>query len=154
MTAAKQITVLLAEDHAIVLDDGRTQVAIAVVDSCMVDRETMRRTLHRMMANWDWNNTWGWDYPLMAMTAARLGEGETAIEALLLDQSKNHYLANGHNPQGGQTLPLYLPGNGGLLYATALMAAGWDGAPAGKHAPGFPDDGNWVVKWEGLKKAP
>ena len=27
--------------RAIVLDDGRTQVAIAVVDSCMVDRETM-----------------------------------------------------------------------------------------------------------------
>ena len=48
----------------------------------------------------------------------------------------------------------YLPGNGGLLYATDLMAAGWDGAPAGKHAPGFPDNGDWVGKWEGLKKAP
>ena len=23
----------------------------------------------------------------------------------------------------------YLPGNGGLLYAIAMMAAGWDGAP-------------------------
>jgi hypothetical protein len=45
-------------------------------------------------------------------------------------------------------------GNGGMLYATAMMAAGWDSAPAGKHAPGFPDDGNWVVKWEGLHKAP
>jgi len=29
----------------------------------------------------------------------------------------------------------YLPGNGGLLYAVALMAAGWEGAPK-KHAPG------------------
>ena len=38
--------------------------------------------------------------------------------------------------------------------ATAMMAAGWDGAPAGKNAPGFPDDGNWVVKWEGLNPAP
>jgi hypothetical protein len=90
---------------------------------------------------------------MMAMTAARLGEGKTAIQALLMDKAKNRYLANGHNPQG-PTLPLYLPGNGGLLYATALMAAGWDGAPAGQHAPGFPDDGKWVVKWEGLKKAP
>jgi len=33
------------------------------------------------------------------------------------------------------------------------MAAGWDGAPA-RPAPGFPDDGNWVVKSEGLSKAP
>jgi len=47
----------------------------------------------------------------------------------------------------------YLPGNGGLLYAAAMMAAGWDGAPQ-RHAPGFPADGSWVVKWEGLKTAP
>jgi hypothetical protein len=126
---------------------------LGMLDGSLVDRETMRRTLHQVMSNWDWNNTWGWDYPMMAMTAARLGEGETAIEALLMDKSKNHYLANGHNSQLGPTLPLYLPGNGGLLYATALMAAGWDGAPT-NHAPGFPNDGNWVVKWEGLKKAP
>jgi len=125
-----------------------------MLDGSMVDRETMRRTLHKVMTSWSWNDTWGWDYPMMAMTAARLGEGETAIQALLMDKPKNHYLVNGHNPQMGPTLPLYLPGNGGLLYATAMMAAGWDGAPAGKHAPGFPDDGNWVVRWEGLKPAP
>ena len=86
---------------------------------------------------------------MMAMTAARLGEGELAIQALLMEKSKNRYLPNGHNWQHG-LLPLYLPGNGGLLYATAMMAAGWDGAPP-SHAPGFPQDGNWVVKWEGLK---
>jgi hypothetical protein len=45
-------------------------------------------------------------------------------------------------------------GNGGVLYAMAMMAVGWDGAPEGNRAPGFPDDGNWVVKWEGLEKAP
>ena len=31
----------------------------------------------------------------------------------------------------------YLPGNGGLLYAVAMMAAGWDGAPT-NHAPVSP----------------
>jgi hypothetical protein len=39
------------------------------------------------------------------------------------------------------------------LYAVAMMAAGWDGAPK-KNAPGFPDNGQWVVRWEGLKPAP
>ncbi len=34
-----------------------------------------------------------------------------------------------------------------------MMAAGWDGAPK-RHAPGFPDDGNWNVRWEGLSPAP
>jgi hypothetical protein len=47
----------------------------------------------------------------------------------------------------------YMPGNGGLLWAVAMMAAGWDGAPD-RPVPGFPDDGSWVVKWECLKKAP
>jgi len=34
----------------------------------------------------------------------------------------------------------------------AMMAAGWDGAPD-KNAPGFPDDGSWTVRLEGLKPA-
>ena len=46
----------------------------------------------------------------------------------------------------------YFPSNGGLLYAIAMMAAGWDGAPV-KHAPGFPADGRWVVRWENLARA-
>ena len=41
----------------------------------------------------------------------------------------------------------------GLLTAVAMMAAGWDGCP-NTPAPGFPADGSWVVKWEGLKKMP
>jgi len=125
---------------------------LGILDGSMVDRETMKRTLHRTMADWDWGNTWGWDFPMIAMTAARLGEGKTAIDALLMDKSKNTYLPNGHNPQGG-SLPLYLPGNGGLLYTAAMMAAGWDGAPK-RNAPGFPDDGTWTVRWEGLSPAP
>jgi hypothetical protein len=30
-----------------------------------------------------------------------------------------------------------------------MMAAGWQGAPA-SHAPGFPSDGAWTVRREGL----
>ena len=123
-----------------------------MLDGAMVDAGIMRATLRRVMKDWDWKNTWGWDYPMMAMTAARLGENEAAIAALLMPETKNTYLANGHNFQG-HGLPLYLPGNGGLLYAVAMMAAGWDGAPK-RHAPGFPDDGTWSVRWEGLRIAP
>jgi hypothetical protein len=47
---------------------------------------------------------------------------------------------------------LYLPGNGGLLTAVAMMAAGWDGNE--KANPGFPDDGKWNVHWEGLSPMP
>ena len=97
-------------------------------------------------------STWGWDYPMMAMTAARLGEPDRAIDALLLDTPKNHYGLNGHVYQR-PGLTIYLPANGGLLYATALMAAGWDGGPK-RNAPGFPDNGQWHVRWENLSPAP
>ena len=122
--------------------------ALGVLPGDGVDRETMRRTLFKTMKEWKWDQTWGWDYPLTAMTAARLGETSVAVDALLMSTEKNRYLPNGHNWQR-KNLPCYLPGNGGLLYAIAMMAGGWQNAPR-KHAPGFPQDGSWTVKYEGL----
>ncbi|HEX6924193.1 MAG TPA: hypothetical protein VF167_02100 [Longimicrobiaceae bacterium] len=115
-----------------------------------VDPETMRRTLRRVMREWQWEETWGWDYPLTAMTAARLGEPEIAIEALSMDTVKNRFHPNGHNYQR-PGLTIYLPGNGGLLFATGMMAAGWEGGPQ-TPAPGFPRA--WTVAAEGLLQAP
>jgi hypothetical protein len=125
--------------------------AYGVLPGDGVDKETMRRTLLKTMKEWRWEQTWGWDYPLTAMTAARLGESRIAVDALLMTTEKNRYLPNGHNWQR-QNLPCYLPGNGGLLYAIAIMAAGWRDAPR-RHAPGFPQDGSWVVRWENLNSS-
>ncbi|MEW6128028.1 MAG: glycoside hydrolase family 65 [Acidobacteriota bacterium] len=122
--------------------------ALGILNGDKVDRETMRRTLHQVMKHWQWDKTWGWDYPMTAMTAARLGEPEIAIEALLMNTEKNGYLPNGHNYQR-PNLPCYLPGNGGLLYAVAMMAGGWQGAPH-TQAPGFPTGGSWTVRRENL----
>jgi hypothetical protein len=86
----------------------------------------------------------------VAMTAARLGEPERAIDALFLSSPKNTWRANGHNWQR-ENLPLYLPGNGALLIAMAMMCAGWPGAPR-EHAPGFPKK-RWQVRYENLAAA-
>ena len=123
--------------------------ALGMLPGNGVDRETMRRTLKKVMSDWQWDKTWGWDYPLTAMTAARLGETKIALDALLMSTEKNRYLLNGHNWQR-PNLPCYLPGNGGLLYAIAMMAGGWPGAPQ-RPAPGFPDDGAWQVRSEDLR---
>jgi hypothetical protein len=119
-----------------------------------VDRAVMARTLAAVLASWDWEaKIWGWDYPMVAMTAARLGEREQAVAVLLKsDSPNNRYTAAGHCPQRGD-LPVYLPANGALLAAVAMMTAGWDDAPAGE-APGFPRDGRWVVRHEGLHRLP
>ena len=86
------------------------------------------------------------------MCAARVGEPARAVDALLMDTPKNTYRASGQNYQR-PGLSVYLPGNGGLLTAVAMMAAGWDGGPQ-SHAPGFPDDGTWQVRFEGLRPLP
>ncbi len=132
-------------------DHPSVTAALGVLPGPGVDRETMRRTLDWIWQNWSWPDTWGWDYPMLAMTAARLGQPARAVDALLLDTPKNVFRKNGHNHQR-PGLTIYLPGNGGLLYAVALMAAGWDGGPD-THAPGFPDDGSWTVRFEGLRRA-
>lgn len=133
-------------DHPAVLG------ALSFVPGPGIDRAVMKNTLDWIWKNWNWPRTWGWDYPMIAMTAARLGEPERAVDALLLDSQKNHYALNGHVYQR-PGLTIYLPANGGLLYAVAMMAAGWDGAPR-RNAPGFPDNGQWSVRWENLKTAP
>jgi hypothetical protein len=125
--------------------------AYGFVASPLVDRDAMRRTLRKAFETWDWPDTRGWDYPLVAMTAARVGEPELAIDALMMNTPKNLYHPNGHNFQRAG-LTAYLPGNGGLLSAVAMMAAGWDGAPA-RHAPGFPIAG-WSVREEDLRGLP
>jgi hypothetical protein len=133
-------------------DHPSVTAALGLLPGPGVNAKTMANTLDWVMKNWNWPDTWGWDYPMLAMTAARLGEPERAVDALFLDTPKNHYALNGHVYQR-PGLTIYLPANGGLLYAVALMAAGWDGAPK-RNAPGFPDNGQWNVRWENLRVAP
>ncbi|QTE38183.1 hypothetical protein J3L18_03675 [Mucilaginibacter gossypii] len=116
-----------------------------------LDTTVMKKTFNLVWDVWDWKDTWGWDFPMTAMTAARLNMPEKAIDALFMPIKTNTYLTNGHNYQDGR-LRMYLPGNGGLLAAVAMMCAGWDGSTTVN--PGFPKDGKWKVKWEGLKKMP
>ena len=117
----------------------------------LVDPAIMRETFDYVWENWHWEDTWGWDFPMTAMTATRLGLPDKAVNALFMDIETNTYLPNGHNYQN-QGLTLYLPGNGGLLTAVAMMCAGYDGCEV--DLPGFPKDGTWKVKWEGLNPLP
>lgn len=116
----------------------------------MTDTSVMHATFDWIWDHWTWQHTWGWDFPMVAMTATRLGLPEKALDALLMPVTKNTWLANGHNYQDGR-LRLYLPGNGGLLSAIALMCAGYEGSGP---LPGFPKDGRWKVRYEGLNKMP
>ncbi len=135
-------------------------------NNSLIRKDIMGNTFDWIWDNWNWGKTWGWDYPMTAMCAARLGRPEQAVGALLMDRRTNTYLPNGHNYQDAR-LRIYLPGNGGLLTAVAMMCAGWDEVNS-KHrqnvaaetpvthvgGPGFPDDGTWNVRWENLSPMP
>ncbi|HPE74942.1 MAG TPA: hypothetical protein PLC80_02585 [Draconibacterium sp.] len=111
-----------------------------------MDTAVMAATFDHIERIWNWDRTWGWDYPMAAMCATRLGKPDQAVDLLLKDVVKNTYLKNGHNYQT-ERLRIYLPGNGGLLTAVAMMCAGFEGNKIDN--PGFPKD--WNVKWENLK---
>lgn len=127
--------------------------AYGLIDSDRIDTEIMRNTLHLVEKCWEYPTLWGWDFALMAMTAVRLDEPELAIRLLLKDTLKNCYLASGNNMQiSRKDLPLYLPGNGSLLLAAAIMTAGYEGCD--RDLPGFPKDGQWTVEYENIQKLP
>ncbi|HSV12474.1 MAG TPA: hypothetical protein VLI68_16975 [Hanamia sp.] len=117
----------------------------------MVDTTIMKNTFNWIWQNWNWPKTWGWDFPMTAMAATRLNMPEKAIDALLMNVQTNTYLPNGHNYQSPR-LTIYLPGNGGLLTAIAMMCEGYDGNK--KINPGIPKNGKWKVRTEGLHLMP
>lgn len=117
----------------------------------MLDTTLMKNTFDWIWNNWSWHDTWGWDFPMTAMTATRLHMPEKAVDAMLMNIQTNTYLPNGHNYQEGR-LTIYLPGNGGTLIAAAMMCGGYDGS--GKTAPGIPANSNWKVRTEGFRPMP
>lgn len=85
---------------------------------------------------------------MLALSAARNGETEKAIEWLL---DPLFMFDDVGMPIGGVRVPTpYFPGAGSMLYAVAMMARGWDGSEG--DAPGFPKEG-WNVRVEGLSPA-
>lgn len=128
-------------------------MAYGVIDTGRIDEKAMERSLEKSLEVWDETSLWGWDFAVMAMTAVKLGRPEFAIELILKDTVKNVYVTSGNNRQESRDdLPLYLPGNGSLLLAAAMMAAGYEGCD--EPCPGFPKDGNWNVQFEGIHPMP
>jgi hypothetical protein len=121
-------------DHPIV-----SGISGVLPETRLVDPVILGNSLDTIMKKWNWKTTWGWDFPMLAMSAASIGRAEQAIDFLLMDAPKNRYLMNGHNYQDSR-LAIYLPGNGGLLTAVAKMCV----------SDQFPHNGKWKVRWENL----
>jgi len=146
--------------------------ALGLLPGWGADRETMRRTLNAVMKDWDLRQTWGWDWPMLAMTATRLDEPEKAVDFLLWDAKNFNFgtsgmtprvhleqnvseLLTGSSPDGPdyrRAAETYFPSNGSLLLAVGLMVAG--GSDVVELNPGFPPNGKWIVHSEGINSLP
>jgi hypothetical protein len=132
--------------------------ALGLLPGWGADRETMRRTLKTVVSDWDLRQTWGWDWPMLAMTATRLDEPAMAVNFLLSDAKNFQFGVSGHDTArarrgrrraacrrvGGWTgyrraAETYFPSNGALLLAVGLMVSG--GQSVHELNPGFPPDG-------------
>ena len=145
--------------------------ALGLLPGWGAERETMRRTLKAVVSDWDMRQTWGWDWPMLAMTATRLDEPQMAVNFLLSDAKNFQFGVSGMTPRvhvvddsaphaaGAQDGPgyrraaeTYFPSNGSLLLAVGLMVAG--GQSVHEVNPGFPADGQWIVRSEGISPLP
>lgn len=109
-----------------------------------VDIPTFRRTFDRVMTDWQLDRAWGWDYAVLAMAAARLGDSAKAVD--ILTTTAHKFAFDAHGLADCWPFP-YFPANGGLLCAVAMLCAGWDGdGSTGTGA--FPE--GWCVRSEGL----
>ncbi|MEM9965790.1 MAG: hypothetical protein AAGC58_10630, partial [Asticcacaulis sp.] len=144
-----------------------------------IDKAVMRNTLDRMKRDWDLRQTWGWDYPMIAMTAARLEAGDEAIDWLFFPAKNNQFGLSGMTPRvhldahaaafvpaatgagpgassdAGPDGPGYQRAaetyfpSNGGLLLAIGLMAGGWDGSTG-HAPGFPKSG-WKVRAEGLR---
>jgi hypothetical protein len=145
--------------------------ALGLLPGWGAERETMRRTLKAVVSDWDLRQTWGWDWPMLAMSATRLDEPEMAVNFLLTDAKNFQFGVSGMTPRvhvvaddaphsaGSQDQPdyrraaeTYFPSNGALLLAVGLMVAG--GQSVHELNPGFPPNGQWIVRSEGILPLP
>jgi hypothetical protein len=107
----------------------------------------MQNAAKKIAQVWDFTPLFGWDFPMLAMNSARLGDKEGAVKYLL---DVNFPFDDVGIPISGPRVATpYFPGTSSLLVAVAMMAGDWDEMEGS--GPQFPD--RWDVKVEGFSRA-
>lgn len=110
-----------------------------------VDTSILRNTFTEVLKPWYFDRGWGWDFPVFAMTAARLNMPEKEIDMLLSKNKHNTYITPSFFSW------VYLPRNGRLLSSIVMMEGGRNDG-FNTYTPGFPKNGKYKVKVVGFGK--
>jgi hypothetical protein len=102
----------------------------------------LRNTAAKIASTWALDESYGWDFSMLAMNSLRLGDSDQAVAYLL---HPIFQFDDAGYPVGGSRVPTpYFPNAASLLLAVAMMAGGWDGQPG----PHFPQ--GWDVDVDGF----
>ena len=105
----------------------------------------MQNTVKQVYEKWNLPYSFGWDFPLLAMNAARMGDPTKAVEFLL---HPSFEFDDAGYPVGGTRVPTpYFPSSSSLLLAVAMIAGGWPGMEGQQ----FPE--GWEVIADGFSPA-
>ena len=110
------------------------------------DDEMIRATYDKVLALWNWDEVWGWDFGFAAAVGAWLNRPEDAVQCLLKAEKKISPVAT----FSGGGVNSYLPGNGALVLAiNEMLLRSLDGT---LHLfSGIPS--SWRAKFENLRAA-
>ena len=110
-----------------------------------LDMDVLRKTAEKIRELWALEESYGWDFAMLAMNVLRLGNPAQAVEYLLHPIFR---FDDAGYPIGGSRVPTpYFPNSASLLLAIAMMAGGWDG----DEGPHFPE--GWEVDVDGFLPA-
>ncbi|KAE8135275.1 Six-hairpin glycosidase-like protein [Aspergillus pseudotamarii] len=123
--------------------DHPSQIAVygLLPPTAGVDPSTVHATMDLIAQTWNFTASYGWDFPMLAMTSLRLSNVDQAISYLL---HSNFQFDDVGNPVGTVVPTPYFPASSAFLLAIAMMAGGWDGQE-GMH---FPE--NWGARVDGF----
>ena len=120
-----------------------------ITKDMLQDEPTLRRTAAKIKELWDLDQSYGWDFAMLAMNSLRFGDPDEAVAYLL---HPTFQFDDAGYPVGGSRVPTpYFPNAASLLLAVAMMAGGWDGVE-GK-GPHFPVSWADAVEVEGFLPA-
>ncbi|KAF2201710.1 hypothetical protein GQ43DRAFT_455576 [Delitschia confertaspora ATCC 74209] len=85
---------------------------------------TFQATLEKVYETWNFTYSYGWNFPLLAMAAARTGGADKAVDWLL---TPSFVLDEVDMPvNGARVATPYFPASSGLLLAVGMISGGWD----------------------------
>jgi hypothetical protein len=81
------------------IQHGSFLMAKGMLPGDTVDDEILRDTFEAVLGMWDKEQMWGTNFPMLAMTATRLGLPRSAVDCLFLPGQNNNFGLNGHSVQ-------------------------------------------------------